>query len=92
MVSRAPGPPSYAACDHIVASKEGNAIEPIDTALEKLGLKWTIRVVVPGYPDAMRIARQSDLVAFVLWQWFDNRSRRHVGSCHFRTPGPNAGV
>ncbi|UVK46296.1 LysR family transcriptional regulator [Mesorhizobium sp. AR07] len=55
----------YAACNHVVASKEGDRIEPIDGALEKLGLARAIMVVVPGYPDAMRIARQSDLVAAV---------------------------
>jgi len=65
MASTAVTPEGYAACDHIVVSKEGDTIEPIDAALEKLGLKRAIRVVVPGYPDAMRIARQSDLVALV---------------------------
>jgi DNA-binding transcriptional LysR family regulator len=58
-------PERYAACNHVVASKEGDRIESIDGALEKLGLGRTIMVVVPGYPDAMRIARQSDLVAAV---------------------------
>jgi DNA-binding transcriptional LysR family regulator len=38
---------------------------PVDDALEKLGLRRVILVVVPGYPDAMRIARHSDLVALV---------------------------
>jgi DNA-binding transcriptional LysR family regulator len=65
-------PERYAACNHVVASKEGDTIEPIDVALEKLGLKRTIRVIVPGYPDAMRIARQSDLVALVPQSCFDN--------------------
>ncbi|RFB81182.1 LysR family transcriptional regulator [Methylovirgula sp. 4M-Z18] len=58
-------PEGYAACNHVVASKEGGTVEPIDTVLEAVGLKRAIRVVVPGYPDAMRIARQSDLVALV---------------------------
>jgi DNA-binding transcriptional LysR family regulator len=58
-------PERYAACRHVVASREGNVIEPIDGALASLGLGRTIMVVVPGYPDAMRIARQSDLVALV---------------------------
>lgn len=65
-------PERYAACDHIVASKEGDVIEPIDIALEKLGLQRTIRVVVPGYPDAMRIVRQSDLVALAPRSCFVN--------------------
>jgi len=58
-------PQRYAACSHVVASREGDVIEPVDAALETLGLRRTITVVVPGYPDAMRIARQSDLVALV---------------------------
>jgi DNA-binding transcriptional LysR family regulator len=58
-------PERYAACNHVVASRQGDVIEPVDVALESLGLKRTIAVVVPGYPDAMRIARQSDLVALV---------------------------
>jgi DNA-binding transcriptional LysR family regulator len=63
--STAVTPDAYAACGHVVASKEPDLIEPIDVALADLGLKRAIRVVVPGYPDAMRIARQSDLVALV---------------------------
>jgi DNA-binding transcriptional LysR family regulator len=58
-------PERYAACHHVAASREGDAAEAVDGALETLGLKRTIMVVVPGYPDAMRIARQSDLVALV---------------------------
>jgi DNA-binding transcriptional LysR family regulator len=58
-------PERYAACNHIVASREGHVVEPIDGALEKLGLGRAVAVVVPGYPDAMRIARQSDLIATV---------------------------
>lgn len=58
-------PERYCACNHVVASREGKAVDPIDDALEQLGLKRTITVVVPGYPDAMRIARHSDLVAVV---------------------------
>ena len=55
----------YAACRHVVASRDGDGVEPVDDALEKLGLRRTVMVIVPGYPDAMRIARQSDLVALV---------------------------
>ncbi len=58
-------PEGYAACDHVATSRRDSAIGPVDEALEKLGLRRAIVVVVPGYPDAMRIARQSDLVAVV---------------------------
>ena len=58
-------PERYAACSHVVASREATVLEPIDDALEKLGLTRTIMVIVPGYPDAMRMARQSELVTLV---------------------------
>ena len=37
----------------------------LDVALKRLGLERRIVVEVPGYPDAMRIVRSSDLVAAV---------------------------
>jgi DNA-binding transcriptional LysR family regulator len=58
-------PERYAACSHVVASREGEFFGPVDNALEELGLKRTVLLVVPGYPDAMRIARCSELVALV---------------------------
>lgn len=58
-------PERYAACDHVVASRKGEFTGPVDDALEELGLQRTVSVVVPGFPDAMRIARHSDLVALV---------------------------
>lgn len=58
-------PERYAACKHVVASPGGDFTGPIEDALELLGLKQSIMVVVPGFPDAMRIARHSDLVALV---------------------------
>ncbi|MGX1306181.1 DNA-binding transcriptional LysR family regulator [Amorphus suaedae] len=63
----------YAACGHVVASRTGDVIEPVDGALSALGLTRRIRVVVPGYPDAMRIARASDLVAIVPRSCLGNR-------------------
>jgi DNA-binding transcriptional LysR family regulator len=62
----------YAACNHIVASREADA-HAVDDGLERLGLRRMITVVVPGYPDAMRIARQSDLVALVPRSCLGNR-------------------
>jgi DNA-binding transcriptional LysR family regulator len=65
-------PERYAACDHVVASRRGEFTGPVDDALEKLGLRRTTSVVVPGFPDAMRIARHSDLVALVPQSSFGN--------------------
>lgn len=55
----------YAACDHVMASPTGASIGPVDTALAQLGLHRTIRMTVPGFPDAMHIVRHTDLVAHV---------------------------
>jgi DNA-binding transcriptional LysR family regulator len=58
-------PERYAACGHVVASRRGLSTGPVDDALETLGLKRTVVAVVPGFPDAVRIARCSDLIALV---------------------------
>ncbi|MGV1926454.1 LysR family transcriptional regulator [Agrobacterium tumefaciens] len=58
-------PERYAGCRHVVASRRGAFTGPVDDALEALGLSRVTAVVVPGFPDALRIARQSDLVALV---------------------------
>lgn len=55
----------YAACQHVVASRRGTFRGPVDDALEQLGYQRTVSVVVPGFPDALEIARQSDLVTHV---------------------------
>ncbi len=55
----------FAACNHVVALQEGHAIASLNAAMERAGMKRKVTVVVPGYPDAMRIARQSDLIAIV---------------------------
>jgi DNA-binding transcriptional LysR family regulator len=55
----------YAECRHVVASRKGNFIGPVDDALEALGLRRDVVAVVPGFPDAMRIARNTNLVALV---------------------------
>lgn len=58
-------PERYAACRHVVASRRGLFRGPVDEALEALGLARDVVAVVPGFPDAMRVARQSDLIALV---------------------------
>lgn len=55
----------YAACKHVAASTRGDFSGPVDEALAALGLRRDVVVVVPGFPDAMRIARHSDLLAVV---------------------------
>ena len=58
-------PERYAAYRHVVASRKGKFTGPVDNALEELGLRRQVVAVVPGFPDAMRIARNTDLVALV---------------------------
>ncbi|RKK04084.1 LysR family transcriptional regulator [Pseudoroseomonas wenyumeiae] len=58
-------PERYAACQHVVASRKASFRGPVDEALEAQGLHRAIVAVMPGYRDALRIARQSDLVALV---------------------------
>ena len=58
-------PERYAACRHVVAARRDHIHGPVDDALAALGLRRTIVVAVPGYPDALRMARGSDLVALV---------------------------
>ncbi|MBG6118480.1 DNA-binding transcriptional LysR family regulator [Sphingobium sp. JAI105] len=58
-------PERYAACKHVVASRRGSFMGPVDAALKRLGLNRNVVVVVPAFADAMRIAGQSDLVALV---------------------------
>ncbi|WP_342628489.1 LysR family transcriptional regulator [Nguyenibacter vanlangensis] len=65
LLSAAITPQRYAACRHVVVSRRGIATGPVDTALAALGLHRRIVAIMPGFPDALRIARRSDLVALV---------------------------
>lgn len=83
-------PERYARCNHVVASRKGEFSGPVDDALEELGLRRTISVVVPGFPDAMRIARHSDFVALVprscLRADLDNDQTEGAGLQSFELP------
>lgn len=67
-------PERYAAAKHVVVSRKGSFSGPVDEALETLGLHREIVAVVPGFPDALRIARQSDLIALVPRSCLDRAS------------------
>ena len=56
-------PATYAARQHVVASRKVTFEGTIDRALAELGLRRTIVAVVPGFPDAVHIARESDVIA-----------------------------
>ncbi|WP_189091820.1 LysR family transcriptional regulator [Deinococcus ruber] len=55
----------YAACRHVVASRRGQFAGQIDEALAALELRRTVPLVVPTYPEALRVVRTSDLVTAV---------------------------
>jgi DNA-binding transcriptional LysR family regulator len=65
-------PARYAAGDHILVSRRGLEREPIDEALEALGLVRTVVTVVAGFATAVALARGSDLIASV--------PERHTGN------------
>ncbi|NII09513.1 LysR family transcriptional regulator [Oleiagrimonas sp. C23AA] len=50
---------------HAVAAPGGRVSRVADEALDALGLVREVGVVVPGFPDAMRMAAASELVAVV---------------------------
>jgi DNA-binding transcriptional LysR family regulator len=58
-------PQRYAAWGHVVTSRREAATGPVDDALRELGLRRAIVAIVPGFLDALNIARCSDLIALV---------------------------
>ncbi len=58
-------PEAFTAFPHVAASRKGAFSGPVDSALAALGLRREVVAVVPGFPDALRIASRSDLVALV---------------------------
>jgi DNA-binding transcriptional LysR family regulator len=55
----------YTAGRHVGLTQRGRAREPVDVALERLGLQRTLALVVPGAYAALVSASRSDLVATV---------------------------
>ena len=58
-------PERYAACEHVIASRRGIANGPVDQALATLGLRRTVKAIVPSFSAAVSIAKASDLIALV---------------------------
>ena len=58
-------PARYAACHHVIASQLGDFDGPAGDATGSAGPGHAVHVVVPGYPDAMRVAASTDLIALV---------------------------
>lgn len=89
-------PERYAACGHVVASRTARFRGPVDDALEALGLRRTVVAVVPGYPDAIGMARCSDLVALVPRSCLGNDAVEGdvaaPGVADFALPVPTPGI
>ncbi len=79
-------PERYADCRHVVASRRGASSGPVDDALAELGLRRDVVVIVPGFPDAIRIACQSDLIALVPRSCFDGADPLREGLESFELP------
>ncbi|MBE8814912.1 LysR family transcriptional regulator [Serratia marcescens] len=59
------GAADYAACGHVVASRSGRILGPVDAALAELGLTRQIAAVVPSFPAALAVAQASNLLALL---------------------------
>lgn len=58
-------PVRYAACRHVIASQLGDFSGPANDPAHTPTAAHIVQVVVPGYPDAMRVAAGTDLIALV---------------------------
>ncbi|HEY2751158.1 LysR substrate-binding domain-containing protein, partial [Phenylobacterium sp.] len=85
-------PERYAACHHVVSSRRGASAGPVDDALQELGLKRHVVVTVPGFPDAINIARRSDLVALIPHSCFAIVDRLTEGLSAFELPVQTPGL
>ena len=77
----------YAACDHVVTSRQGRAEGPVDVALAAIGLVRNAAVVVPSFSTALSIAAATDMVALIPSSYFEHLRAR--GTLHsFPLPMP----
>lgn len=58
-------PSRFAKCGHVVVSRRGPGVGPIDEALKALGLERRIATLVGSFATALALAKASDLVASV---------------------------
>lgn len=81
----------FVAFNHVLALEEGDGIESLSDELEYHGLERMITVVVPRFPDAMRIACRSDLIAVVPRSLLDDTRLRSpvVELISFDLPTPH---
>jgi DNA-binding transcriptional LysR family regulator len=81
----------YAACDHVVTSRHGRTVGPVDDALAAMGLVRNTAVVVPSFGTALSIAAATDLVALIPASYFEHLRERGT-LCAFALPMPTAQI
>lgn len=83
-------PKRYADCRHVVVSRKRQIAGPVDNALDQLGLRRTIAMIVPSYANAIRVVRHSDLVGLVprssVASSFTNGAAMNADLQHFELP------
>lgn len=55
----------YASADHLTVSRRGRLHDPVDAALEALGLRRTVVAAAPSAATALQLARETDLLVTV---------------------------
>ncbi|BAO87931.1 LysR family transcriptional regulator [Caballeronia cordobensis] len=55
----------WTSCGHVATSRVKDAVSTVDAALEALGLRRKVVMVVPSYTSAMQLARYSDLLTTI---------------------------
>jgi len=81
----------YAACEHVVTSRRGRTVGPVDTALAAMGLERRTAVVVPSFSTALSIAAATDLVALIPSSYFEHVRERGTLRA-FPLPMPTAQI
>jgi len=80
----------YASYPHVIVSRKRQFSGPVDDALDRLGLRRTIVMVVPTFANAMNIVRHSDLLGLIphsrLGSASTNGDAIRSGLQHFELP------
>ena len=79
-------PSRYAGCSHVITSRRGVAMGPVDNALRELGLQRRVVAIVPNFIEALTIARHSDLLALVSRSLFHDGDATARGLAEFDLP------
>ncbi|HBI11340.1 MAG TPA: LysR family transcriptional regulator [Franconibacter pulveris] len=81
----------YVAWGHVVASRRGLLTGPVDEGLAEAGLSRKVAAIVPGFPAALAVARNTDLIALVPASFLINHPARDALSV-FELPVKTAAI